>query len=142
MRERVRRALTSPTPEELDRRIIKLEDDLERLRQVFENDHPILAKLGPPKIGRYRRQTLKPPISASFLLSLLLKRSDRLTILGDLEEEFATTILPTYGRRRASIWYWFQVVRTIGYRNLFCRWLLIGGGVFKIGEWISRKIGG
>jgi len=57
-----------------------------------------------------------------------------------LDEEFATIILPKFGAPRASVWYWVQAIKTIAYRNVLCRWLLIGGGIMKVGEWITHKI--
>jgi hypothetical protein len=74
---------------------------------------------------------------------MMLAREDRdTTIPGDLYEEFTTIVLPKFGGLRAWLWYWFQVVRTIAYCNVMFRWLLIGGGIFKIADWITRKIGG
>ena len=81
-----------------------------------------------------------PPSGACFLLDVFLAKADRKALLGDLEEEFATYILPKYGRARARFWFWAQTVRTIATRNQVCRWLFVGGLV-RIGEWIFRKIG-
>jgi hypothetical protein len=83
-----------------------------------------------------------PPEKASFALLLFVPKADRANILGDLEEEYRTTVLPKFGQKKADGWFWWQVVRTIATRNAVCRWLLIGGGIFEIGEWIVRKIGG
>jgi hypothetical protein len=85
----------------------------------------------------------KPPKTATFLLYLFLNKTDREVLPGDLQEEFAVSILPQFGHVRAWLWYWAQVFQTIAYRNPVCRWLLIGGSVAKVGEWITRKmIGG
>jgi hypothetical protein len=83
----------------------------------------------------------KPSIIAEFLLYVLLSKKDRETIPGDLYQEFTTSVLPKFGALRAWLWYWFQVIRTVAYRNVMFRWLLIGGGIFKIGDWITRNIG-
>jgi hypothetical protein len=83
----------------------------------------------------------KLPTCGCFLLYLFLSKIDRDVIPGDLEEEFTTLILPKFGPVRAQIWFWVQVVRNIAYRNPLRRWLLIGGGMFKIAEWINQKIG-
>jgi hypothetical protein len=80
-----------------------------------------------------------PPNEACFLLDLLLAKVDREVIPADLEEEFATSILPKYGARRARYWFWTQTVRTIATRNPLCRWLSVGGLV-RLGEWIFCKI--
>jgi hypothetical protein len=66
---------------------------------------------------------------------------DREIIPGDLVEEYVTIILPKFGKRGAYFWYWFQVIRTIIYRNRVCRWLLAGGALMKIGEWLRGQIG-
>jgi hypothetical protein len=47
-----------------------------------------------------------PPRSAHFLLLLIPKRN-REHLIGDLEEEFRTIVLPKYGERAA--WFWYQV---------------------------------
>ena len=82
-----------------------------------------------------------PPNRACFLLDLFLGKADRDIMRGDLEEEFATSILPRYGERRALFWFWWQTVRTIATRNAVCRWGLVTG-LARLGEWISRGING
>jgi putative ABC transport system permease protein len=54
-----------------------------------------------------------PPRAARRLLQMLLKGDARDTILGDLDEEFSTDILPAEGRRAARRWYWAQALHTI-----------------------------
>ena len=51
-----------------------------------------------------------PPQWLERLLLLLLKKRDRETISGDLLEEYREVILPERGPRRASLWYWKQVL--------------------------------
>jgi hypothetical protein len=82
-----------------------------------------------------------PPDRACYLLDLFLGKADREIMRGDLEEEFATSILPRYGERRARFWFWWQTVRTIATRNAVCRWGLLTG-LARLGEWISRGING
>src|SRR5262249_12728136 len=53
------------------------------------------------------------PCTATFLL-LLIPKKDRENLVGDLEEEFLTILLPRYGARRARIWYWEQVILSLG----------------------------
>ena len=48
------------------------------------------------------------PRTARFLL-LLTPKSYREGLVGDLEEEFHTIVLPRYGGRLAQLWYWEQV---------------------------------
>jgi hypothetical protein len=48
-----------------------------------------------------------PPLP-KFLL-LLVPKKNREHLLGDLEEEYRTVVLPEYGLRRAQWWYWEQV---------------------------------
>lgn len=54
----------------------------------------------------------KPPRSAEFLL-LLVPKEDRRTILGDLEEEYQTIVLPRHGAIKAQRWYWGQVLACV-----------------------------
>lgn len=50
-----------------------------------------------------------PPQWAELLLERLLTAADRQTLVGDLREEFAETILPQRGPVRAHLWYLRQV---------------------------------
>ncbi len=72
-----------------------------------------------------------PPKSAEFLLYLLLSHEDREALPGDLEEEYRTAILPKFGARRAVLWYWCQVVRSI--------WPVISGTVSKLVWWLIKR---
>ncbi len=49
-----------------------------------------------------------PPRAAKLLL-LLLPTKNREHLLGDLEEEFRTILVPEYGLRKAQLWYWWHV---------------------------------
>jgi len=53
-----------------------------------------------------------PPKSAKFIL-LLLPKQNREHLIGDLEEEYSTVVLPEYGERKAQFWYWWQVLNSI-----------------------------
>jgi DNA-binding CsgD family transcriptional regulator len=53
------------------------------------------------------------PKSAKFLLLLLVPRSSREHLVGDLEEEYRTVVLPQYGARKARLWYWWQVISSV-----------------------------
>jgi len=55
-----------------------------------------------------------PPSFAEFILLLIPKRS-REHLIGDLEEEFRTTVLPHHGRVLAKCWYFEQVVLAVGF---------------------------
>ena len=56
--------------------------------------------------------TASPPKTARFLL-LLIPRRHRENLVGDLEEEFATILVPSYGFTKARFWYWWQVAMSI-----------------------------
>ena len=66
----------------------------------------------------------RPPERARFLLNLCLSRPDGEYLIGDLEEEYQTIILPEFGLRRAKLWYWKQVIWSI--------WPMIGSRVRRI----------
>jgi hypothetical protein len=50
----------------------------------------------------------KPPAGAEYFL-LLLPRKYRESLLGDLEEEYRSMVLPRYGPFWAKVYYWVQV---------------------------------
>lgn len=52
-----------------------------------------------------------PPRTAKFLL-LLIPKKNREGILGDLEEEYRTILLPEYGLRLARFYYWWHSLLT------------------------------
>jgi DNA-binding CsgD family transcriptional regulator len=54
----------------------------------------------------------RPPEFARFLL-LLVPKKYRENLLGDLDEEFTTIVLPDYGARKARLWYWWQMIASI-----------------------------
>ncbi len=60
------------------------------------------------------RSELKPPILADLLLYLTLAAEPYNCIRGDLTEEYYGVILPDLGVRKARLWYWRQVIRSIG----------------------------
>ena len=53
-------------------------------------------------------ETVAPPKLAT-LLVLLIPKKNREHILGDLDEEYRTVLVPRYGLRTAKLWYWWQV---------------------------------
>jgi hypothetical protein len=59
-------------------------------------------------------QPTRPPRSAQFVLLLIPKRN-REHLVGDLEEEFHTVVLPQHGRFLARCWYFEQVMLAIGF---------------------------
>jgi hypothetical protein len=99
-----------------------------------------LADLAQVRISEVIKKYTKPPTAprgACFLLDLLLAKADRDTIRGDIEEEFATTVLAKYGDRRARLWFWAETARVIATRNRACRWLLVYGFGHLI-DWIFK----
>lgn len=54
-----------------------------------------------------------PPRPARFALLLIPKRN-REHLIGDLDEEYRTVVLPEYGRFWAGFWYWGQTFWAIG----------------------------
>ena len=56
---------------------------------------------------------MKPPALARWLLRRMLAGPARSAIVGDLDEEFTTFIVPRLGIRRARRWYWRQSLLSI-----------------------------
>jgi putative ABC transport system permease protein len=52
-----------------------------------------------------------PPAIAVWILSRIVRASERNALLGDLEESFCTEILPARGAPAARRWYWAQTLR-------------------------------
>ncbi len=81
-----------------------------------------------------------PPNRAEMLLHFGLPKRDRECMIGDLEEEFRTIILPKYGPRVAARWYWWQAVRSVvaACGGRIRVWLSFGG-LARAAGWIVEK---
>lgn len=55
----------------------------------------------------------EPPLNACYFLSLVLSPCDRQAIVGDLNQEYWTYIVPEFGERRARLWFWTQTAKSI-----------------------------
>jgi hypothetical protein len=60
-----------------------------------------------------RRSEHAPPLAPEYLLYVLIPRKYRIPLAGDLREEYASDILPRFGRRRAQLWYVQQVLGAV-----------------------------
>src|SRR2546425_2003462 len=75
----------------------------------------VVAKVRPIPVrfkvsmGVARAVSSAPPRFPRFLL-LLIPKKNREYLVGDLEEEFHTILVPEYGYRIARCWYWAQVL--------------------------------
>ena len=88
--------------------------------------------------------TLKgyPPEQANEILSLFLRGKDRETLIGDLEEEYTTYILPKHGPRFAKFWYWWHTLASItAILAARLKGVALAGIAGKIIEWVVRKAG-
>ena len=83
-----------------------------------------------------------PPDDANRLLSLFTHGKDRESLIGDLEEEYTTYILPKHGLRFAKFWYWWHTLASIA-AILAARLkaLALLGIAGKVMEWLARKVG-
>ena len=54
----------------------------------------------------------RPPINAEYVLHLLLTKDERISLPGDLTEEYAD-IVQHFGKTRADIWYCKQVLGSL-----------------------------
>ncbi len=83
-----------------------------------------------------------PPKRAEMLLHFGLPKRDRECMIGDLEEEYRTVMLPKYGTRVAARWYWWQAVRSVAAASggRVRVWLSFGG-LAKAAGWIVEKFG-
>jgi hypothetical protein len=79
--------------------------------EVFE-DGKLVAWISAKHLRTANGAVAKPPVSAQFLL-LLLPKKYRENLVGDIDEEFSTVVLPRHGPRKARLWYWCQVIASI-----------------------------
>ena len=79
---------------------------------------------GPPRLGEYA-------------LLFFLSKKDRINIPGDLEEEYRE-IDRKFGTRAARIWYYKQVITSVG--PLFRKWCLRWISIAWVEEWVRRHL--
>ena len=75
----------------------------------------------------------RPPFYAEYLLYFLLGKSERETIIGDLQECYGK-LMRRFGKRAADLWYYKQVVGSV--------WPLLRRAVLKFGAlvWLGRML--
>ena len=103
------RTLSEPSDQTEHRRLMSALQDVENM----------VAQLEPPKLGHY-------------LLVIFLPRRDRISLPGDLTEEYKE-YLAMFGKRKAEIWYWKQVVTSVApiiraWARRMVKWTLISSG--------------
>ena len=76
-------------------RFTRLAADLRKLRAANNSGSSIIS----------------PPKDAKFVLLMIPKRH-REHMIGDLEEEYSSIVLPQYGVRYAQCWYWWHVAES------------------------------
>lgn len=69
---------------------------------------PLLRKLS---VNDPRKTAV--PEWAEYLLFIIVDRKHAASIAGDLEEDYRVNILPRFGRRKANLWYWRQVIALV-----------------------------
>jgi hypothetical protein len=85
-------------------------DYLERSHRFFYDGSGEIAMAAEirPRVEVETETSIEPPKAAKFILLLIPKRY-REGLVGDLDEEFSTIVLPKCGQRKACFWYWWQV---------------------------------
>lgn len=73
-------------------------------------------------ITKFKKAPL--PLIAENTLIFLLPRKNREEVMGCLEEDYVTNIVPKLGEKLARRWYWWQTIRTIWRYNGLTAWIL------------------
>lgn len=87
------------------------------------------------------QQSTSPPQAAAELLLWILPKDRRDALIGDLEEEYQTIVVPKLGASRARRWFWFQAIRSVV--PVLRSWALrtsVGAGIISILDWISGQL--
>lgn len=82
-------------------------------------------------------ESTEPPLLAEYLLYFFLSKRDRVNLIGDLEEEYGI-VQTKFGRRSATLWYYKQVVTSIGPQT--SKWLIKWGAIGWVEEWVRRHL--
>lgn len=83
-----------------------------------------------------------PPLRAQKLLHFWLPKSSRDSLIGDLDEEFSTKIVPKFGIDSARWWYWKQTVFELAAAVMPKVKMLIAFAWFtKAAAWLYHRLG-
>ncbi len=113
--------------------------DLATARRFLGNYINSTSHMG-ASVTQHVESEIDPPKRAEMLLHFGLPKCDRECMIGDLEEEYRTVILPKYGPRVAMRWYWWQAVRSVAAASggRVRVWLSFGG-LARAAGWIVDK---
>src|SRR3546814_2010143 len=83
-----------------------------------------------------------PPQRAELVLRFALPKDQREYLIGDLEEEFRSEMVPKFGYRIAARWYWVQVLKAVAaaFGARLRVWLGISALTSAVG-WLVGKMG-
>lgn len=100
--------------------LVTVNDGRQLFGDLLSIDDPVLRQRLRQRVLDWRWHLMTPPAarshpprSAQFALLLIPKRN-REHLVGDLEEEYRTIVLPQFGRFLARCWYFEQVTIAIG----------------------------
>jgi hypothetical protein len=102
-----------------------------------------------PSLKRGRRAVVEaslncqPPRLAEGLLHFLLPKQQRDALIGDLEEEMRTRIVPKFGHGWGQLWYWMQGLGALWHAYKFrVVALLAGVPLFGKAAEVIRRLSG
>ena len=108
--------------------------------RTYMADHRNSISHRSASVTQHVESEINPPKQAEMLLHFALPKCDRECMIGDLEEEYRTIILPKYGARVAARWYWWQAVRSVvAASGARVRVWLSFGGLARAAGWIVEK---
>lgn len=123
---------------------VTLEFSGKYVRTVAVDELPEIIALVGKRLAKLSEdnQRSTPPKPAESVLLWILPKDQRNALIGDLEEEYRTLIVPKLGERAAQWWYWkqaiFSVAPTIGG---WLRKISIYSGAAWLFDWILGRLG-
>jgi|GEM_PF-3098163 len=93
------------------------------------------APTNPTAKHNAKHEIISPPNLADMVSLFLLPRNVREAVMGDLQEDYLTNIVPKMTTRNARLWYWWQTIRTVWeYNGLMARFIKIVETLRKSGS--------
>ncbi len=115
------------------------EDGKRKTLNVMTNPRgtPLWVAAWMEPLREFQLSDLRPPVNAEYTLHLFLSKDEQDAQIGDLIERYNQKS-ERFGRRRADLWFYCEVLRLVG--PALKRTIVKASGLLAIAEWIRKYL--